>query len=284
MLNGAATDTNGNKFKGRNDMLASQIRLTRQQPVGLFSGGRNWSWTVTIPDYYNLWYAQRGAGEIRVNGRKYPIRGGHGFVLAPGDQVQASTFPEQPLVNFAAHWSPRSEMSHPFPLYDFRMTDPLLFNILVERCMHRHYADDAAGRKLREHFVAMMLAMIIRDHRTSTRKPWDAPIMNLIDRIRESPQEEWSVNRMCQLVGLSKNQLNLRFKQAAGVSPNVFLIQTRIGNACELLAYSDLTVEAVADSIGYRDIYFFSRQFKKRMGVSPSVYRDRQGSTRMISA
>jgi iron complex transport system substrate-binding protein len=39
------------------------------------------------------------------------------------------------------------------------------------------------------------------------------------------------------------------------------------------LAPRDLSIGEVADQLGYRDVYFFSRQFKKYAGCAPGKYR-----------
>jgi AraC family transcriptional regulator of arabinose operon len=44
--------------------------------------------------------------------------------------------------------------------------------------------------------------------------------------------------------------------------------------ACRLLDFSGKPVKTVASMIGYRDPYYFSRIFKKSMGISPHKYRD----------
>ncbi len=47
----------------------------------------------------------------------------------------------------------------------------------------------------------------------------------------------------------------------------------KIERACYLLDTGELSISAVAEQLGYEDSYYFSRLFKKVMGVSPSSYR-----------
>ncbi|MNJ01019.1 HTH-type transcriptional activator Btr [compost metagenome] len=52
-----------------------------------------------------------------------------------------------------------------------------------------------------------------------------------------------------------------------------YIIKTRIDRAQHLLLHAGMNVTEVADALGYRDIFFFSRQFKQYTGKSPSEIR-----------
>jgi YesN/AraC family two-component response regulator len=47
-------------------------------------------------------------------------------------------------------------------------------------------------------------------------------------------------------------------------------------HACTLLDSTDIAVGLIGEAVGYRDKYFFSKMFKKRLGISPRSYRDRK--------
>ncbi len=53
-----------------------------------------------------------------------------------------------------------------------------------------------------------------------------------------------------------------------------FVVQARINRGRILLTESSLTVSEIAAALGYDDIYFFSRQFKAKTGVSPTAFRE----------
>lgn len=64
-----------------------------------------------------------------------------------------------------------------------------------------------------------------------------------------------------------------RFRAATGMSPIQYFIHLRMEHACRLLDLSDAPVHAVARRLGYEDPYYFSRLFRKVIGVAPSDYR-----------
>lgn len=73
--------------------------------------------------------------------------------------------------------------------------------------------------------------------------------------------------------GLSVFHFARRFRAATGMSPIQYFIHLRMEHACRLLDASDEPVHAVARRLGYEDPYYFSRLFRKVIGMAPSDYR-----------
>jgi YesN/AraC family two-component response regulator len=78
----------------------------------------------------------------------------------------------------------------------------------------------------------------------------------------------WPLGRGCRRV-ISQSSS----KRLTGSSVQSYVIRTRIERAQHLLLYAGMNVTEVADALGYRDIFFFSRQFKQHTGKSPSEIR-----------
>jgi AraC-like DNA-binding protein len=74
--------------------------------------------------------------------------------------------------------------------------------------------------------------------------------------------------------GMSVSHFSERFRRQTGQSPMAYFIQLRMRLACRLLDLSRKPVKTVASDTGYRDPYYFSRVFKKSMGISPEKYRE----------
>ncbi|MFZ5757482.1 MAG: helix-turn-helix domain-containing protein [Pseudomonadota bacterium] len=72
---------------------------------------------------------------------------------------------------------------------------------------------------------------------------------------------------------LSLFQFARRFKAETGVAPIQYFIHLRMEHACRLLDMSDAPVHRIARQLGYDDPYYFSRLFRKVIGVAPSDYR-----------
>ncbi len=76
-------------------------------------------------------------------------------------------------------------------------------------------------------------------------------------------------------LGLSYTQCNRIFKQRYGISPRQYLSNCILREAKQLLGRSEVSVELVAELLGYTSASHFSRQFKRWSGVCPSEYREK---------
>ncbi|WP_010269096.1 AraC family transcriptional regulator [Paenibacillus senegalensis] len=84
--------------------------------------------------------------------------------------------------------------------------------------------------------------------------------------------KDLDIEQTARLSGVSPNRFYQAFKQATGLSPHKFMTFIRLNVSLSLLASSPASIMSVAHSIGYTDELYFSRLFKKHMGLTPSEY------------
>lgn len=82
-----------------------------------------------------------------------------------------------------------------------------------------------------------------------------------------------TVSELAKASHLSVGRFSAVFRELMGRSVGDYIIALRIERAKNLLCFDAMTVGEVADAVGYSDQNYFSRAFKKRVGVSPSFYR-----------
>lgn len=75
--------------------------------------------------------------------------------------------------------------------------------------------------------------------------------------------------------GAGASRFYSTFRKHTGLSPLKFLITTRLNASLRLLADPSVSVADAAHSVGYSDEFYFSRLFKKQMGVTPTEYAAR---------
>ena len=76
-------------------------------------------------------------------------------------------------------------------------------------------------------------------------------------------------------LGVSDGHLSHVFKKETSYTLSAYLTNYRMHKATELLRDCRVKVYEVAESVGYRDIAYFSSAFKKSVGMSPSEYQKR---------
>lgn len=87
------------------------------------------------------------------------------------------------------------------------------------------------------------------------------------------------INDNISLIGLSKtynysvSRFSNLFKQKTGYAPIDYFLQMKMQKACQLLDFSDRSIKDIAFSMGFEDPYYFSKRFRKIIGVSPRKYR-----------
>lgn len=92
--------------------------------------------------------------------------------------------------------------------------------------------------------------------------------------------EKISTVHLAQMCGLSESGLKKLFLQKFGVPPVRYMIQLKIRYACDLLRTERYTVTRTAELCGYNNVYFFSRQFKEYMGISPQTFMEKYRSSK----
>lgn len=88
------------------------------------------------------------------------------------------------------------------------------------------------------------------------------------------PEKKWTVEDLANSVSLSSSRFHVVYKSLFGVSPIRDLIEARIDRAKGLLLEEETdSLSQIAENLGYKNQYDFSRQFKQITGLSPSEFR-----------
>ena len=85
-------------------------------------------------------------------------------------------------------------------------------------------------------------------------------------------RENFSAKALADACGISESYFQKSFQKVYGVSPRKYIIQLKINHACDLLLFNRYTVTQIAEMCNFSDVYFFSRQFKEYMGITPTQF------------
>jgi AraC-like DNA-binding protein len=93
-------------------------------------------------------------------------------------------------------------------------------------------------------------------------------------RLCQARHDRGSGKRTC---GQSLRQLQRRFQSAFGITPQEFLLKTRVLAAQRLLESTSRNASEIAKLCGFVDASSFAQHFRQRIGMTPTEYRERMG-------
>ena len=102
-------------------------------------------------------------------------------------------------------------------------------------------------------------------------------VQEMIRQVHDRYREPLSLDELAGEAGANAYTVSRMFKQATGVNYIDYLTKVRLEKAKELLAGTDMKINAIAERVGYQATYF-NRIFKKVEGITPGAYREAAGS------
>lgn len=117
---------------------------------------------------------------------------------------------------------------------------------------------------------------------TLARQTDDAVIAGCQVWAAQHYDQEAPVAAMVERSGLAERTFKRRFLKATGLSPMEYIHTLRLEEAKQMLEAGALSVEAIAQEVGYGDASFFGRLFRRKVGLTPAQYRKRFGGLRSV--
>ncbi|SCX71837.1 Transcriptional regulator GlxA family, contains an amidase domain and an AraC-type DNA-binding HTH domain [Variovorax sp. EL159] len=93
--------------------------------------------------------------------------------------------------------------------------------------------------------------------------------------IAANPAMDHSVGQLASRMGLSSRHFARLFSQEVGVTPAVWVEETRVAVARRLLEAGDVVPKQVASQCGFADVDTLRRAFQRQVGITPAEYRKR---------
>jgi len=248
------------------------------------------SWYLSHNDY-DFWYVWAGRGWIDVNGTRYELRPGSCFWMRPGGIYFAEQELENRLGVSAIHFdllSPKGRKAKnlPLPPEAQEMPDVPYFSAVLRRVWEISLPLRRSGDVDDEQLAIacdLLKCLLMEYDRAAKQRRRRAVVgtelrhrrivQSITAQIIESPSEAPSVAEMAKEAGYSPDHFGRVFREITRQSPREFVVTARINRALQLLVETDFTISQIADALGYEDVYFFSKQFKQRTGITPTAYR-----------
>ncbi|WP_262687687.1 AraC family transcriptional regulator [Paenibacillus baimaensis] len=162
-----------------------------------------------------------------------------------------------------------SEDFHPF-------RTPQVRSWIHDFMSENEYVETALYYQLQSHLYAIAACYL-----ESVQKPKETQtdLIIFVEQARQLMLEQYNhpldIEELAKSSGSSPSRFYMAFKEQTGLSPHKYMTKIRMDASLHLLAGGTTSIVEAAHAVGYLDEYYFSRLFKKHMGMTPTEYTAR---------
>jgi len=246
----------------------TQLRFT--SPPTYWRCEPGWFWHARPLADHLLWCVLDGVGELTLDDRRERLRPGSCAVFRPGEAPIARHDPHRRLLVFGMHFGLGTPGELPPPGV-LRVRELTLLGALARQCDRSFRRGGPLGARQSLLCLEQLLCLL---HEEATEPgPVDAELDRITEQMRQDPSRRWAVADLARRTALSRAQFTRRFVAHAGLAPGRYVINVRMARAHELLTETRMSVTQIAAALGYADVAYFSRQYKRHTGRLPSAER-----------
>ncbi len=148
----------------------------------------------------------------------------------------------------------------------------------VNRLLHRMLSEceqKQAGyvEMMRCHLIELLIHTTRMIHRREPSLPESDIIRHIREQVEAHFTEAITLQSICDDAGYSLSYLSTKFRETTGTTFREFVKRTRVSQSCRLLSNTDLSIEKIAESVGYSDVKYYYKSFKEVFGMTPLAFR-----------
>ena len=223
-----------------------------------------------------------GTGACKLGSAKWQMEAGHAVILPPHMHHRYQADMERPWTIFWVHFTGSAAPDY-FDALTNAMKEPRLWidNLAAVtdafeetyRYVLGGYTDvDLLG--LSTSFARLLgLCRVHQKSLVPRRRLAEDRVLRSIRYMREHVEHPVSLEDCARSAGWSAAHFSLAFKRQINLSPIQFLTRLKMTRACELLKMTDLSMQEIAQKIGFQDQFYFSRLFRRHLRMAPTSYR-----------
>lgn len=282
------------KHKYGDELLVDVVDYGKMRPAI----GRTPVFTET---FYSVTLVVEGDEVVELNGRACRVGRGTVVCSVPGEvwRFRGTTtmealnlvFEREFLLSFFAdsHFLDRFAYFAADRESPFLHLDDALFTRLL--ALFRDMQQEINGRERQDQHIlrAMLYEALMLLSRAEMMSPdevacqGEAVLGRHVERFVQLVDEHYATEATAAYyagrLSVTPNYLNKLVRRALGLSTKDYIQQRRMREATRLLAYTTLSVQEIADWLGYETSTYFVRSFRQRMGLTPLEYRRKNGGS-----
>lgn len=248
--------------------IGLRVDSARYIPSNLLFRNGNVSEERTVSCYELVIFLKDGGASV-INGKKYPILAGSVRFHRPGDNVYSYRFGDIYVLHFEADDAERARVAFAalpsfvrFPDVDGEVA--LFKDIIVSFLGKKDFECSA-------YLWSLLFGIKKRALAAQDRK--DGSTLAILRYIEAHFTENITLKSLSERFHLHPVYLQRLFKEKHGLSPLEYAQKLRIDRAKTYLIASDITVEQIAEAVGFCNASYFIKVFREAVSMTPTSYR-----------
>lgn len=247
-------------------------------------------------DFWEFIFVDKGSVDICMDGQELTLKKGEVAFHQPGEFHKVSTYgqtaPNLVVISFQSH-SPAMDFFQKKILKINQKERTLLAEILVEaRNLFETPLDDPYLKKMNKKetaplgteqlikiYLEQFLILLLKRHScnktqsgTPVLKNASAIFMRVTNYMEDHISQHLTIEKICWDNMICRTQLQQIFRQETGMGIIDYFSHQKVEAAKHMIRDGRLNFTQISEQLGYSSIHYFSRQFKKISGMSPSEY------------
>lgn len=147
---------------------------------------------------------------------------------------------------------------------------------------HPAYRDYAVRYARMERYEKMQLQGLVwivtsyfMKHASKSIKAMDERVHLVMKHVKNNIRKDFPLEELAAIACVTKAHLGRLFRDTLGTSPIQFVNRTKIQHAQRLLMTSNQSIAAISAEVGFADVSYFIRLFRRHIGFTPQAYRDK---------
>lgn len=228
-------------------------------------------------DYYLL-YLNKGTMNIDLNGKRYNMNSGQLVVILPNTPFYYNNEKDSSIEYIWLHFSgfEARELLEKTAVECNKILTVGFDERIIEgfNGLFSEYTSREEGFEMS--CISRLIALCVLFGRRVKKSKLKGETVNLsasLNYIHKNFNADISVDFLAQMEHLSTGYYRSLFKRLTGMSPIDYITGVRLRHSCELMKVTNLSIKEISAMVGYEDQMYFSRIFRKKMGLTPKNYR-----------
>lgn len=251
------------------DEAALGLPLLRIEECGFAARGLPWNFDDVLSPFWRLYWNSRPGSYLRVGTRRYRL-GPAAVVLVP-EGLRFDTRGPEDVPHLWIHFTVLPHLRRAITAPHALPVTPAIRGAV--RALTQGWSRTTPPWRLYHRAQALLHATLADFDGFRRRTALPAPLHRVLGHIHLHAAAPLDNSELARRYGRSVESFIRSFHHHLGVTPQQYVRQTRVRQAAQELAASDLTIDEIAARNGFPNRNYFTRVFTRATGLPPAAYR-----------